>query len=110
MLQVKMIKNWRNLKISYILTSFDLQWLKLTFKQQNYIFGISEPFAIRKNTISIYRATSIIDLHMKIFNLQGLEAPDKLKKKLNTQIDFTSHHSFLRVRRDQFLQNCKDPS
>jgi hypothetical protein len=28
MLQVKMIKNWRNLKISYILTLFDLQWLK----------------------------------------------------------------------------------
>jgi hypothetical protein len=72
MLQVKMIKNWRNLKISYILTLFDLQWLKLTFKQQNvYIFGISEQFAIRKSTILIFRATSIFDLHMRIFNLQG---------------------------------------
>jgi hypothetical protein len=36
MSQVKMVKNWRNLKISYILTLFDLQWLKLTFKQQNF--------------------------------------------------------------------------
>jgi hypothetical protein len=88
MLQVKMIKNLRNLKISYILTLFDLQWLKLTFKQQNfYIFGISEQFAIRKSTILIYRATSIFDLHMRIFNLQGLGAPDKpkKKKKLSTQ-------------------------
>jgi hypothetical protein len=35
----------------------------------------------------IYRATSIFDLHMKIFNLQGLGAPDKPKnkKKLSTQ-------------------------
>jgi hypothetical protein len=57
MLQVKMIKIWRNLKISNILTLFDLQWLKLTLKQQNVkIFGISEQFAIRKSTISIYRA------------------------------------------------------
>jgi hypothetical protein len=82
MLQVKMIKNWRNLKISYILTLFDLQWLKLTFKQQIFhIFGVSEQFAIRKSTILIYRATSIFDLHMRIFNLQGLGAPDKPKKK-----------------------------
>jgi hypothetical protein len=29
----------------------------------------------------IYRATSIYDLHMRIFNLQGLRAPDKPKKK-----------------------------
>jgi hypothetical protein len=50
MSQVKMIKNWRNLKISYILTLFDLLWLKLTFNQQNfYIFGISKQFAIRKS-------------------------------------------------------------
>jgi hypothetical protein len=84
MLQVKMIKNWRNFKISYILTLFDLQWVKLTFKQQNfYIFGISKQFAIRKSTILIYRATSIFDLHMRIFNLQGLGAPDKPKKKKN---------------------------
>jgi hypothetical protein len=88
MLQVKMIKNWRNLKMSYIFTLFDRQWLKLTFKQQNFwIFGISEQFAIRKSTILIYRATSIFDLNMRIFNLQGLGAPDKLKKKkkLSTQ-------------------------
>jgi hypothetical protein len=57
---------------------FELQWLKLTFKQQNfYIFGISEQFAIRKSIISIYRATSNFDLHMRIFNLQGLGAPDR---------------------------------
>jgi hypothetical protein len=82
MLQVKMIKNWRNFKISYILTLFDLQWVKLTFKQQNfYIFGISEQFVIRKSTILIYRATSIFDFHMRIFNLEGLGASDKPKKK-----------------------------
>jgi hypothetical protein len=34
----------------------------------------------------IYRATSIFDLYMRIFNLQGLGAPDKpKKKKLSTQ-------------------------
>jgi hypothetical protein len=35
----------------------------------------------------IYRATLIFDLHMKIFNLQGLGALDKPKnkKKLSTQ-------------------------
>jgi hypothetical protein len=46
---------------------------------------------------------------MRIFNLQGLGAPDKPKKKnfKYAEIDFTSHHSFLRVRRDQFLQNFK---
>jgi hypothetical protein len=57
----------------------------------------------------IYRATSIFDLHMRIFNLQGLGAPDKPKKKKieYAEIDFTSYHSFLRVRRDQFRQNCK---
>jgi uncharacterized protein with PQ loop repeat len=46
---------------------------------------------------------------MRIFNLQGLGAPDKSKKKKikYAEIDFTSHHSFLRVRRDQFRQNCK---
>jgi hypothetical protein len=81
MLQVKMIKNWRNLKMTYILTLFDLQWLKLTFKQQNfYIYGISKQFAIRKCTISMYRTTSIYDLHMRIFKLQRLGAPDKPKK------------------------------
>jgi hypothetical protein len=50
------------------------------------------------------------DLHIRIFNLQGLEAPDEPKKKKNNkyaEIDFTSHHTFSRVRRDQFLQNCK---
>jgi hypothetical protein len=29
----------------------------------------------------IYRATLIFDLHMRIFNLQGLGAPEKPKKK-----------------------------
>jgi hypothetical protein len=37
----------------------------------------------------------IFDLHMRIFNLQGLGAPDKPKKKIKyAEIDFTSHHSF----------------
>jgi hypothetical protein len=39
---------------------------------------------------------------MRIFNLQGLGAPDKPKiKKKNkyAEIDFTSHHSFLRLRK-----------
>jgi hypothetical protein len=66
-----------------------------------YIFGISEQFAIRKSTISIYRATSIFNLHMRMFNLQGLGAPVKPEKKLSTyaEIDFTSHHNFLRLRK-----------
>jgi hypothetical protein len=57
---------------------------------------------MKKITISIYRATSIFDLHMRIFNLQGLGAPDKPKKlkKLSTEkFDFTSHHSFLMLRK-----------
>jgi hypothetical protein len=46
-----------------------------------YIFGISEQFATRKITISIYSATSNVDLLMRIFNLQDvIEAPDKPKK------------------------------
>jgi hypothetical protein len=37
---------------------------------------------------------------MRIFNLQGLGAPDKPKKKnKHAEIDFTSHHSFLRLRK-----------
>jgi hypothetical protein len=50
----------------------------------------------------IYRATSIFDLYMRIFNLQGLGAPDKPKKKKKikyAEIDFTSNHSFLRLRK-----------
>jgi hypothetical protein len=83
MLQVKMIKNWRNFKISYILTlppvvEIDLQ--TTTF----FVVGISEQLAIRKSTISIYKASSIFDLHMRIFILQGLGAPDE-PKKLSTQ-------------------------
>jgi hypothetical protein len=70
--RLKLIKIWRNFKISYIFTLFDLQCLKLTFKQQNmYIFRISEQFAARKSSISIYSANSNFDLHMRIFNLQG---------------------------------------
>jgi hypothetical protein len=34
----------------------------------------------RKSTISIYRATSNFDLHMRIFNLQDLKAPKRPKK------------------------------
>jgi hypothetical protein len=56
MLQVEIDQNLA--KFKNVMTLFDLQWLKLTFKQQNlYIFGISEQFAIRKITISIFRAT-----------------------------------------------------
>jgi hypothetical protein len=33
--RLKMTKTWRNLKISYILTFFDLQWLKLTFNLES---------------------------------------------------------------------------
>jgi hypothetical protein len=74
------VGNWK--KINLIQTS----------KQQNmYIFGISEQFATRKSTMSIYRATSNFDLHMRIFNLQGLGAPDRPKKKNKyTEIDCTS--------------------
>jgi hypothetical protein len=37
---------------------------------------------------------------MRIFNLQGLGAPDKPKKKIkHAEIDFTSHHSFLNLRK-----------
>jgi hypothetical protein len=38
---------------------------------------------------------------MKIFNLEGLGAPDKPKKKKikYAEIDFTSYHSFLRLRK-----------
>jgi hypothetical protein len=76
MLQVEFDQNLLKFEISYI--------LKLTFKQQNlYIFGISEQFAIKKSTI--YRATSIVDLHMRIFKFQGFGATDKPEKKLSTQ-------------------------
>jgi hypothetical protein len=38
---------------------------------------------------------------MRIFNLQGLRAPDNLKKKKikYAEIDFTYHYSFLRLRK-----------
>jgi hypothetical protein len=37
---------------------------------------------------------------MRIFNLQGLGAPVKTKKKIKfAEIDFTSHPSFLRLRK-----------
>jgi hypothetical protein len=80
--RLKLIKIWWNLKISHMVTLFDLQWWKLTLKQQNvYIFGISEQFATRKSTISKYRATSNFGLLMRIFNLQGLRANERPKKK-----------------------------
>jgi hypothetical protein len=50
--------------------------------------------------------TSNFDLHMKIFNLQGLEAPDKPKKKY-AEIDFTSHLSFLRLKKVKKLPHTK---
>jgi hypothetical protein len=57
-------------------------------------FGISEQFV--PSTISIYMATSIFDLHMRIYNLQGLGAPDKPKKKKikYAEIDFTLTTAF----------------
>jgi hypothetical protein len=37
---------------------------------------------------------------MRIFNIQGLGAPDKPKKKNKyAETDFTSYHSFLRLRK-----------
>jgi hypothetical protein len=63
-----------------------------------YIFGISEQFAARESTILIYRATSNFDFHMRIFNLQGLGSPNRPKKNYAI-IDFTSLHSFLRLRK-----------
>jgi hypothetical protein len=76
-------------------------YINLCLQTTFYIFGISEQFAIRKSTISIYRATSNFDLHMRIFNLQDLGAPDKPKKiKIKyAEIDFTLHHSFLMLRK-----------
>jgi hypothetical protein len=111
--RLKLIKIWQNFKISYISTLFDL-WLKLTFKQQNmYVFGTSEECATRKNTISIYMVPSNFDLHMRIFNLQGLGAThstDRPKKKY-TEIISMSCYNFLSVRLDRFLRNCeKNPS
>jgi hypothetical protein len=85
----KLIKIWQNLKIPYILTLFDLKWLKLTFKQQNmFYFGINEQFTTRKRTISISRATSNFDLRMRIFNLQGIGAPDRPKKKVRRHVSY----------------------
>jgi hypothetical protein len=83
---------------------------KALSNQKNlYIFGISEQFATRKSTISIYRAASNFDLHMRIFNLQGLGAPDKPKKKIKyAEIDYTSYHSFLRLRKVKKI-NLKSP-
>jgi hypothetical protein len=65
--RLKIINILRNLKFSYILTLFDLQWLKLTFKQQNM-------YSKYHNILG----TSNFDLHMRIFNLPGLGAPDRL--------------------------------
>jgi hypothetical protein len=69
MLQVNIIKNWQNLKISFILTLFDLQLLKLTFKQQNLHFWNQQAICNKKK------------YYIDIFNLQGLRAPVKPKKK-----------------------------
>jgi hypothetical protein len=84
---------------------FHIFWPYLTSSGWNWppnkkTFGISEQFAIRKSNISIYRATSIFDLHMRIFYLQGIGATDKPKKKIEVRRNwFTSHHSFLRLRK-----------
>jgi hypothetical protein len=44
----------------------------------------------------------------KFFTFKASGLPTNLKKKIKyAEIDFTPHHSFLRVRRDQFLPNCK---
>jgi hypothetical protein len=74
-------------------------------KQNMYIFGISKQCATRKSALSIHRATSKFDLHMRIFNLQGLEAPDRPKKKY-AEIIFISCYNFLREGWDQSLPNC----
>jgi hypothetical protein len=42
-----------------------------------------------------------------IFKASGLPTNLKKKKIKYAEIDFTSYHSFLRVRRDKFRQNCK---
>jgi hypothetical protein len=43
---------------------------------------------------------------MRIFNLQGLGAPEKPKKKIKyAEIDFTSHHRFLRVTHPNVYQS-----
>jgi hypothetical protein len=55
-----------------MLTLFDLQWLKLTFKQRNFTFFESaEQFAIRNSTISLQRAILNFDLSMRIFKTSG---------------------------------------
>jgi hypothetical protein len=51
-----------------------------------YIFGIREQFANRKITITTYRASSNVYLHIGIFNLQDLRAPDRTKKKRTQQL------------------------
>jgi hypothetical protein len=51
-----------------------------------------------------------IDILGQLQFLTVIGAPDnpKIKKKNKyAKIDFTSYHSFLSVRRDQFLPNCK---
>jgi hypothetical protein len=102
MLQVKIDQNLAKFE-NFIY--FDLIWppvVEIDLQTTNCTF-----FEIRNSTILIYRAISIFDLHMRIFNLQGLGAPDKRKKKnKHAEIDLTSHYSFLKVRRDQFLPNC----
>jgi hypothetical protein len=52
------------------------------FYQNLYIFGA---ICNQKKYHYLYIATSIFDLHMRIFNFQGVRAPDKLKKKISTQ-------------------------
>jgi hypothetical protein len=48
---------------------------------------------------------------MRIFNFQGLGAPDKpKKKKKHAEIDFPSHHSFLRPRKVKKIKTKKNPA
>jgi hypothetical protein len=81
--------SYKSCKLGWVFLQFCRNWSRLALKKlwwvAKSIFGISEQFAIRKSTISIYRAISIF--HMRIFNLQGLGFPTNLKqiKKLSTQ-------------------------
>jgi hypothetical protein len=87
---------------------FQIDFFKVDLQTTNYLhFWKQWAIFSQKSTISMYRATSIFDLHMRIFNLQGLGLPTNLKKTKYAEIIFISCYKFLRVMRDQFLPNCK---
>jgi hypothetical protein len=59
-------------------------------------------FSTRKSTISIYRATSNFD-----FQSSRPRSSRQTREKKHAYIIFISWYNLLRVRRDQFLPNCK---